>query len=48
MNVTKALNAVPGVEGADVSLEKSEAVVNGSADRVTLVEAVKKAGYEAE
>jgi P-type Cu+ transporter len=48
MNVTKALKAVPGVESADVSLDEGEAVVNGSADRGALVEAVKTAGYEVE
>ncbi len=48
MNVTKALKAVPGVESADVSLEKAEAVVSGSAGREALVQAVKTAGYDAE
>ncbi|MEJ2592882.1 MAG: heavy metal translocating P-type ATPase [Candidatus Thiodiazotropha sp.] len=48
MNVSKALKAVPGVESADVSLEKGEAVVSGSAERGALVDAVKTAGYDAE
>jgi len=48
MNVTKALNAVPGVEQVEVSLEKGEAQVSGSAARSALVEAVKTAGYQAE
>ncbi len=48
MNVSKALKAVSGVESADVSLEKGEAVVSGDADRDTLIQAVKTAGYEAE
>jgi Cu+-exporting ATPase len=48
MNVTKALKAVPGVESADVSLEKGEAVVSGSAEKAALVSAVKTAGYDAE
>ncbi|MEJ2454658.1 MAG: heavy metal translocating P-type ATPase [Candidatus Thiodiazotropha sp.] len=48
MNVSKALKAVPGVEDADVSLEKGEAVVSGDSDRDVLVQAVKTAGYEAE
>ncbi len=48
MNVTKALQAVPGVESADVSLERGEAVVSGVAGREALVQAVKTAGYEAE
>jgi Cu+-exporting ATPase len=46
MNVSKALQAVPGVERADVSLENGEAVVSGSADRDLLVQAVKTAGYQ--
>jgi P-type Cu+ transporter len=48
MNVKKALDAVPGVEEAEVSLENAAAVVTGSADRDALVQAVKTAGYEAE
>ena len=48
MNVAKALKAVPGVESADVSLEKGEAVVNGAAEKAALVNAVKTAGYDAE
>ena len=47
-NVAKALQAEPGVEQVDVSLENGEAVVAGSADRDALVAAVKAAGYEAE
>jgi copper chaperone len=48
MNVAKALQAVPGVDNADVSLENAEAVVIGSADRQQLIQAVKSAGYEVE
>jgi Cu+-exporting ATPase len=48
MNVAKALQAVPGVENTDVSLDNAEAVVTGNADRELLVQAVKTAGYEAE
>ena len=46
--VTKALQEVPGVESADVSLEKGQAVVQGAADTGALIEAVKEEGYEAE
>lgn len=47
MAVTKALGKVPGVESADVSLEKAQAVVKGSADAQALLAAVKEEGYEA-
>lgn len=47
-NVAKALQAEPGVENVDVSLETGEAVVAGVAEREALVQAVKTAGYEAE
>ena len=47
-NVAKALQAEPGVESVDVSLENGEAVVAGVAEREALVQAVKTAGYEAE
>ncbi|HQU16275.1 MAG: hypothetical protein B7Z66_00175 [Chromatiales bacterium 21-64-14] len=46
--VTKALKGVPGVESADVSLEKKQAVVKGSADAQALVRAVTGEGYGAE
>jgi len=45
--VTKALGSVPGVESADVSLEKAQAVVKGSARPEALIAAVKDEGYEA-
>ncbi len=44
----KALEAVPGVESAEVSLEPGGAVVKGDADPQALIEAVKEAGYQAE
>jgi copper chaperone len=47
MSVTKALKQVPGVETADVSLEKAQAVVKGSADAQALIKAVKEEGYDA-
>jgi copper ion binding protein len=46
--VTKALEAIPGVEKADVSLEKAQAVVSGEADPQAMIDAVKEEGYEAE
>jgi len=46
--VTKALEGVPGVEKADVSLENAQAVVSGEADTQAMIEAVKEEGYEAE
>ena len=45
--VTKALGSVPGVESADVSLEKAQAVIQGSAQPEALIAAVKEEGYEA-
>ena len=47
MSVTKALKSVPGVESADVSLAKAQAVVRGEADRQAMIAAVKEEGYEA-
>jgi copper chaperone len=47
MAVTKALGKVAGVEAVDVSLEKAQAVVKGSADVQVLINAVKEEGYEA-
>ncbi len=46
-SVTKALQKVPGVESADVSLDKAQAIVKGSADALALIAAVKEEGYEA-
>lgn len=46
--VTKALENIPGVDKADVSLEKGEAVVAGDADSQAMVAAVKEEGYGAE
>ena len=47
MAVSKALEKVPGVEAADVSLENAQAVVKGGADAQALIDAVKEEGYEA-
>jgi len=47
MAVSKALAKVPGVEAADVSLEKAQAVVKGSAEAQALIAAVKEEGYDA-
>lgn len=46
--VKKALEQVPGVETADVSLEQKQAVVTGSADVDAMISAIKEEGYEAE
>ncbi|MCP5414604.1 MAG: cation transporter [Chromatiaceae bacterium] len=46
--VKKALEQVPGVETAEVSLEKAQAVVTGDADVQTMVAAIKEEGYNAE
>ncbi|MEJ2390324.1 MAG: cation transporter [Gammaproteobacteria bacterium] len=46
--VTKALENIPGVDKADVSLEKGQAIVSGEADSQAMVAAVKEEGYEAE
>jgi len=46
--VTKALQAVAGVEKAEVSLDEKQAVVNGNANPEALVAAIKEEGYTAE
>ncbi|WP_428624437.1 CopZ family metallochaperone [Sedimenticola sp.] len=46
--VKKALEQIPGVEAADVSLKQAQAVVTGSADVATLVAAITEEGYSAE
>ena len=46
--VKKALEQVPGVETAEVSLEKAQAVVTGEADIQAIVAAIKEEGYSAE
>jgi copper chaperone len=48
MAVKKALLKVPGVEKAEVSLEKGEALVEGVADPRALIRAVEEEGYKAE
>ncbi|MES9971402.1 MAG: heavy metal translocating P-type ATPase [Candidatus Thiodiazotropha sp.] len=48
MNVSKALQAQPGVVSAEVSLEEGQAVVTGSAHQDALVNAVVEAGYSVE
>ncbi|GLV47862.1 heavy metal-binding protein [Thermus sp. LT1-2-5] len=47
MAVKKALMKVPGVEKAEVSLEKGEALVEGTAEVEALVRAVEEEGYRA-
>ena len=45
-HVDKALKAVPGVETVEVSLEKNNATVTGTADKEALSAAVTEAGYD--
>ncbi|GAA6762711.1 MULTISPECIES: CopZ family metallochaperone [Thermus] len=47
MAVKKALSQVPGVEKAEVSLEKGEAWVEGKAEVEALIRAVEEEGYKA-
>ncbi|SDD71170.1 CopZ family metallochaperone [Sporomusa acidovorans] len=44
--VEKALQAVPGVTSASVSLEKKEAIVEGTGDRAAMAKAVEDAGFD--
>lgn len=46
--VKKALEAVEGVESADVSLEQANATVSGDVPMEKLVSAVTEAGYQVE
>ncbi len=45
--VTKALQSVPGVESAQVSLDEARATVSGDAPQQALLDAVQRAGYVA-
>lgn len=45
--VNKALQQVPGVERAEVSLDPQQAVVTGNTDPQALIAAIKDEGYEA-
>ncbi len=47
MAVKKALERVPGVERAEVSLERGEALVEGKPELKALLEAVAQEGYKA-
>ena len=47
MSVKKALLKVPGVEKAEVSLERAEALVEGKVDPEALIRAVEEEGYRA-
>ncbi|WP_114313930.1 CopZ family metallochaperone [Thermus caldifontis] len=47
MAVKRALMKVPGVERAEVSLERGEALVEGKADPEALIRAVEEEGYRA-
>lgn len=46
MSVEKALQAIPGVINASVSLEKKEAHITGTADRAILAKAVEDIGFD--
>ena len=45
--VSKALQAVPGVQNAQVDLAQGKAVVDGNAPAQALIDAVTQAGYTA-
>ena len=45
--VTRALQAVPGVESAQVRLTPGQATVAGSADSAQLLKAIEREGYRA-
>jgi len=45
--VTRALRNVPGVDNAEVSLERRQAVVSGEADPAALIAAIAEEGYTA-
>ncbi|MBW1877606.1 MAG: heavy-metal-associated domain-containing protein [Deltaproteobacteria bacterium] len=48
MSVTKALEAVPGVDQVvEVDLERGVAVVDGEPDDAAVIEAIAEEGYEA-
>ncbi|TAL86134.1 MAG: heavy metal-binding protein [Rhodanobacter sp.] len=44
----KALEGVPGVTKAEVTLTPGAAVIHGEADPTALIKAVREEGYEAE
>lgn len=46
MAVEKAVKGINGVESVQVSLDKREAIVTGSAARELLVQAIEDAGYQ--
>ncbi len=46
--VEKALKAVPGVQGVQVTLQPGKAVVEGNASAQDMIAAVKEEGYAAE
>jgi copper chaperone CopZ len=46
--VTKALENIPGVEKAEVSLQPGQATVTGNVEIGSLLEAIKEEGYEAQ
>lgn len=46
--VKTALEQVPGVEKAEVSLEEAQAKVSGDADVAAMIAAIEEEGYRAE
>lgn len=46
--VKKAVEQVPGVETAEVSLEQAQATITGNADVEAMLAAIKEEGYSAE
>lgn len=44
--VKKALEQLPGVDTADVTLEPAQAIVSGNVDAGEMVVAIEEAGYE--
>jgi copper chaperone len=46
--VKRALEQLPGVDSAEVTLEPGQAVVEGSADGDAMLAAIKEEGYEGE
>ena len=47
-SVEKALNALPGAQNVEVSLEQKTATISGVDDVNLVIAAIKEAGFEAE
>ena len=46
MSVEKALQAIAGVVSVNVSLEKKEAIVTGTAEKAAIVAAIENIGFD--